>query len=173
LYEPIKGNVLIASQNLFALDCLCAKVMGIEPYSVEHLRLADGEHLTTNLEIAGGSISSFSRKFKSQPPGLTSLEEEYSVKIKNGQACSSCLGALYLSLRKAKAQKPELLFGKEIVIGSYAGEVSSRTLFFGNCAVKKNRGNGTAIPGCVPSTSDFMEGLSQWGNYYQKLEKNI
>ncbi|MBI4980607.1 DUF362 domain-containing protein [Candidatus Woesearchaeota archaeon] len=171
LDEPKKGKVLAASVDLVAADYACAKIMGLEPYSVDHLRLAaergsggDISLIPSELEIIGGEISSFSTKFKSQPPGTESLEQEYQVFIKDGQACSSCLGALYLSFKKVKTQRPELLSilaGKEMVLGDYSGEINPEALLFGNCAVHKNKSFGTAVRGCVPTTSDFISGLLQ------------
>lgn len=180
LYEPKKGNVLVASQNLLALDYVCAQIMGLEPDSVDHLRLAvereigkNTSLIPSNLEVIGEEISSLSTKFKSQPPGTECLEQEYQVTIKDGRACSSCLGALYLSLKKVKTHKPELLSiltGKDIVLGAYSGENNPGALFFGNCAVKFDQ-NGIPVPGCVPTTSDFLSGLLRSQKMKEEREK--
>lgn len=164
LYEPVRGDVLIASLDIVALDYVSARIMGLEPKSVEHLRLAMKckswkQKLPTDLKIIGQKVSSVSKKFKSQITGLDNLKKEYQVTIRNGQACSSCLGALYLSLKKAKTKTPESLIGTEIVIGNYSEKVGSEALYFGNCAAKRCPEPNQLVPGCVPTTSDFLERL--------------
>ncbi len=82
------------------------------------------------------------------------LEKEFGVRIKNN-GCSNCLGALYLSLKKANVEYASLLRGLEIILGPH--EEENDKLYFGNCSIGYQHGiKKYCVPGCPPITSEFI-----------------
>jgi len=159
LYEPIKGNVLVASKDVMACDAVCARIMNISLDDVEHIRLGLDE--AEEVQITGDSISELTTEFKKYINDETTIEKEYGIKIKNN-GCSNCLGALYLSLKKVRDKNPELIRGLEIIVGSYEEDPKDK-LFFGNCCIKSNQENSEIrfVRGCPPITSEFMKELKE------------
>ena len=161
LYKPRRGEVIVASLDRVACDAVCARIMGLNPYEVDHIRLAEKQGLGYIIpdEIIGAEIGSVSQPFRSSPPDMQALEEEYNIKIVDGNACSACIGSLYLALKKTKETNPGLLDGLEIIMGPTAkGYIGNNSILFGNCSGK---GNGISVPGCVPTSSDFISALTR------------
>jgi uncharacterized protein (DUF362 family) len=70
--DPIELNLVIAGDNVVSTDACGAFVMGIDPLSVEHLRLASERGLGTlkmnEIEVRGESIESVRKEFKKAIP---------------------------------------------------------------------------------------------------------
>jgi uncharacterized protein (DUF362 family) len=66
--NPIKMNLTVAGLDCVAVDCVSASIMGFNPESVSHIKLANsegvGEGKLQNISIKGKSISEVQRKFK-------------------------------------------------------------------------------------------------------------
>lgn len=103
LHEPINSNVLVASTNIAACDAVCAEIMGIDPYRVEHIKLRMNE--LSDIHVVGEEISGIQKRFRTYGTDEDELEKKYHVHIKNN-GCSRCLGQLYLSLERAKSIDP-------------------------------------------------------------------
>jgi uncharacterized protein (DUF362 family) len=159
LYEPINGNVLIASKDILACDVVCARIMRIKLNEVEHIRLRLDE--LEDIQIAGDDISDLTIQFKNYGNKKRIIENEYSVRIENN-GCSSCLGALYLSLKKVSDKNPELIRNLEIIVGPTEEDPRDK-LLFGNCCVRSNEENSEIcfIRGCPPTTSEFIKELER------------
>jgi uncharacterized protein (DUF362 family) len=157
LYRPRPAHVLVASEDFIACDAVCANVMGVDADKVEHLRLASylGERDIAKMQIHG-RLFSVAPPFRSTPPGLESMAEEFGVEIIDGKPCSSCIGGLYYILGKLKKQRPEMLKGLRIAIGNCEGFDLSGAILFGNCSYNQN---SESAPGCPPTTADFAKAV--------------
>lgn len=69
--SPVKMNVIIAGENMVAVDTVATAVMGIDPESVRYLKIAEERGLGTaslsNIEVLGENIDNVKRKFKIPP----------------------------------------------------------------------------------------------------------
>jgi len=148
LYEPIRGNVLIASRNAVACDYVCARIIGINPASIGHIELARKAKKLEKIKLIGQIPR---KKFKTSPPNLRALEKKFKIKIIDGKPCSSCIGALYLCLKKTKQQAPELLKNLKIIIGNC--QKADNCVRFGNCAAEKGK---ISVYGCTPTSFNFI-----------------
>jgi len=156
LYEPVKGNVLVASKDAVACDSVCAKIMGINPEKIGYIKLIKKTKKFKKIRLIGDKILQVSKKFKTTPPNLKTLEKEYKIRIIDGKPCSNCIGALYLCLKKTKQQAPWLLKNLKILIGNSKKDAKD-CIRFGNCASRHN--NKIIIYGCTPISSDFIKQL--------------
>jgi|GEM_PF-1035287 len=49
--DPIEMNLVLSSQDLVAADTICARLIGLDPRSIEHLQLAEKRGLGSSREI--------------------------------------------------------------------------------------------------------------------------
>jgi len=66
---PVRMNLIICGSDPVAVDTVVAKVMGLDPYRIRHLRLAAKRGLGSmeNIEIVGENVESVCRRFKVIP----------------------------------------------------------------------------------------------------------
>ena len=64
--DPVEMNLLLSSQDLVAADTICAKLIGLDPLSIEHLQMAEKRGLgsSKNIELGGDAISLPWRAFR-------------------------------------------------------------------------------------------------------------
>jgi uncharacterized protein (DUF362 family) len=65
--DPVQANVMVMGTNLAAVDASCARIMGISPYKVPHLRFASGRIGSINeasIEQRGENIYAVRKDFK-------------------------------------------------------------------------------------------------------------
>lgn len=157
LHEPVNSNVLVASTNIAACDAVCAKIMGINPYKVEHIKLGMNE--LSGIHVVGEEISGIKKRFRTYSADEDELERRYHVHIKN-YGCSRCLGQLYRSLERAKGINPKLLKGLNIIIGDHVEgscDEGDHTVFYGNCSIQSRVNPQNSVCGCPPRTMEFLD----------------
>ena len=64
--DPVKMNMLLASQDLVASDTICAQLIGLDPTSIEHLQVAERRGLgsSRDIEVVGDEIARPWRVFR-------------------------------------------------------------------------------------------------------------
>ena len=65
--DPVQANVMVMGSNLAAVDASCARIMGINPYKVPHLRFASGRIGSiseASIEQRGENIYAVRKDFK-------------------------------------------------------------------------------------------------------------
>ncbi len=57
--EPIAMNMVLSSQDLVASDTICARLIGLDPHAIEHLRLAEQRGLGSShdIELVGDDVA--------------------------------------------------------------------------------------------------------------------
>jgi len=160
LYQPRKLGALVASTDFIAADSVCAEIMGLNPREVKYLKIGYqrglGEIDIKKMKILG-PLFTVSPSFRSIPPGLRYMAKEFEVKIVDGNPCSSCIGGLYLGLKKIKLTRPELLKGLRIAVGDCKDiDNLSDTIRFGSCACQ-NRKDRLSVIGCCPTSADLIK----------------
>ena len=63
--NAIKMDLIIASRDVVAADATACRIMGINPYEIQHIKIAEerGFGNANNIEIVGEDISNVKRKF--------------------------------------------------------------------------------------------------------------
>jgi uncharacterized protein (DUF362 family) len=63
---PVKMDLIIASKDVVAADATGCRVMGIDPYSLKHVRRAAEKQLGNidNIKVLGEKIENVTRNFK-------------------------------------------------------------------------------------------------------------
>lgn len=91
--DPVELGVVIAGNNVVSTDACAAAVMGIDPSSIEHLRLASEKRLGTinldEIEVRGKPIETVRRTFRQAPlfkgeRGLSKISPELGYRMLHG-----------------------------------------------------------------------------------------
>ena len=155
LYEPIEHGVLIAGEDIVAVDTVGALCVGADPETVKYLCLAAREGFGVieldKIEIIGDRIEDVRKGYRIGQDDAGALAALYpGIAISAGNACSGCISVLESVLNTGKAEG--WLAGREgklrFVIGLDAEHPDDglNTVCLGNCAVKK--GGGQTVKGC-------------------------
>ena len=64
--DPVKMDLIIAGKDVVATDATCARVMGLDPHEISHIRTAAEKGLGNidNIEILGTKLEDVKRNFK-------------------------------------------------------------------------------------------------------------
>jgi len=75
--KPVKMGVIIAGNDLIAVDAVCAAIMGFNPMSIGYIKKAHEMGLGTgdlnNIEVIGGSIKEVKRNFRIEGLSFSSI----------------------------------------------------------------------------------------------------
>jgi uncharacterized protein (DUF362 family) len=165
---PSLGNVfemdvIMASKNVFCLDIIGAKLMGIHPNEIEYLKISAEHGLVdlegANIDVVGNSVSELSRNFE-RPPMNLSPQEGITV-IEKG-ACSACTGTIrsvYNDLEQMEVmnQIKDLV----MIVGPQAEipeELEDRPLIMGIC-LQHIKNEGRYVIGCPPNNDKMREAI--------------
>ncbi|MDI6775326.1 MAG: DUF362 domain-containing protein [Verrucomicrobiota bacterium] len=158
---PKKANLAVASLDPVAADAVACRLMGIDPATIAHLRLA-AEKGVGVLDL---------EKIRTVPPDLRPLVRPFTrppaapafafsdVTIYETGACSACLSTAMLFLQRYKDRLTgcRLEDGKlHLVLGNGAAGVPAGTIVIGNCAAKHRR-RGPFAKGCPPVGSAIFK----------------
>ena len=64
--SPVKMDLIIAGKDPVATDATCARVMGLDPHEISHIRTANQKGIGNidEIEVVGSSIEDVKRPFK-------------------------------------------------------------------------------------------------------------
>jgi len=167
--QPYDLKLIIMGNNRVAFDAVCCQIIGIDPLSVEHIRLAYergfGPVELPQIDISGdvtlAQAAARGRNFKS---GLIRVEDYFrDTKIKayagvptKDEACDYCWGGCPGALEEAieilrrfdqitDAKMPPL----HLVLGAYQGPIDAKpgekVVFIGDCAEWQGIIGGEAV----------------------------
>ncbi len=167
---PHRKNLIIASRDAFACDCVGAAILGFEPSQIGYLKEYAEIHNRpidiSAFQIAGERIEPLKEKpeWELDPEkelvelaGITGL----SFPHPGPHICSGCYANLVYSVGIFSKVNPNLNFGDTHI---YCGKKEAhngpgqRIILYGNCAIKSNGKEKSApsIPGCPPQTMDTL-----------------
>ncbi len=177
---PISGsvvedmNVILASDDVVALDTVGAHCMGIDAMEVAILRLARREGLgcavLDDIEIRGDALETAVRRFKR--PVISSMGAYDAVDAIEGGACFGCLSALRHALDKLDSEnrfagrEPSTVYVGKPMPNRVSCKRPEQGDFwcFGTCAADMVYNNcgcqqtpARFIPGCPPHILDFYK----------------
>ena len=161
-----RKNLIIASRDAFACDCVGATILGFEPSQIDYLReyaqlnnrpmdvnafQIEGERLEPLKEKLMWEVNSGEELFEFA--GITGL----SVPHPGQHICSGCYANLAYALGLFGKVNPNLDLGDTRIYSGRNGVsqvTGQRIILYGNCAIQSNnKTNHTAsIAGCPPKT---------------------
>ena len=165
---PKKLGVVVASADALAADAVAARLMGIRPSSVHHLRLAAERGLGTidlrRVRVEPRDYGKYASHFAPPPKKLNLTFPN--VVVHAGEACSACTSTLLLFLQQYHAGLADYALddGKtHVAIGKQPCALPEGTIALGNCAaiVAGHRGEpkGVWVKGCPPVSSQILAAL--------------
>ncbi len=160
--EPIKMNVIVASQDVVATDVVCGKIMKIEPIEVPITRLAMvqgiGEGDLSKIEIIGDTIEKVAKRFKRaqiwNPIGL-----HKHIKVFAGCACRFELAQIGAAVKRLELDGKLQRLKQDVcvIVGSKAPipvKSYANVIIVGDDAMDHPwYGKTQFIPGCPPLPS--------------------
>jgi uncharacterized protein (DUF362 family) len=162
--DPVRMDLIIAGDRTASVDSMCARIMGVDPFSVKYLVMAAyaglGEVYTRKIRVKGEKIRDVRREFKSAIDALNGGKYD-KINIKSCDACSDCVGGLMVALKRldedgALEMVREKFGGMRVTIGKYNPDTGNGTqkkdglqINIGKCQRKYKSGN-EYIPGCPP-----------------------
>lgn len=165
---PVNLGILISSFDTVAADTVASLVMGIDPESIEYLRLASEQGLgcgiISEIEVRGLQVEEVKRKFSR----LVLESEEFlkhGIRIIEEGACSGCRNTLSAVFSKlVSGDQIQLIGDTTFVLGQDAellADFEGRLFKFGSCTKLICPRKGKYIPGCPPHPEDVMEYVLQ------------
>ena len=162
--DPVRMDLIIAGDKTASVDSMCARIMGVDPFSVKYLVMAAyaglGEAYTRKIRVLGEKIGDVRRDFKSAIDALNGGKYD-KINIKSCDACSDCVGGLMVALKRldedgALEMVREKFGTMEVTIGKYNPDTDNKTqeqeglrIYVGKCQRQFKNGN-EYIPGCPP-----------------------
>jgi uncharacterized protein (DUF362 family) len=166
---PRRLNLIVLGNNQCAFDSVCCRIIGVDPYSVAHVRLAHergfGPLSLQDIELGGDvTLEEAQARARGFKVGLIRVEKYFegtSITAYAGPPPSSersdycwggCPGALEEAieiLRKYDAETDEKLPRTHVVFGNYRGDIAwqpgERVVFIGDCAEWSGTLGGEAV----------------------------
>ncbi len=159
-----KMGVVVAGNNALSTDAVAARLMGLNPEAIPHLKLSAGKGLG---EIRRRSIAVEPKDYLkwenpfAPPPSQLSIPYP-DVTVYDEGSCSACLSTLLVFLNDYHSRLSDyhLPDGKiHIGIGKNLNGCPRGTLLIGNCTLKMKR-RRIFVQGCPPVASHIWEILS-------------
>jgi uncharacterized protein (DUF362 family) len=176
---PYDLKLIIMGNNQVAFDAVCCHIIGIDPLSVEHIRLAHergfGPVDLSQIDITGDiSLEQAGERGRGFKKGLIRVEDyfrdtnikTYAGNMTDNQSCDycwgGCPGALEEAieiLRRFDAQTDHKMPPLHLVFGAYKGPIDAKpgekVIFMGNCAEWQGTIAGESVViKRLPSTRD-------------------
>ncbi len=167
--EPFDLGLVIMGDNQPAFDAVCCAVIGVDPHSVEHIRVAHAQGFGPidlgDIVVSGDvTVDEARRRARGFKVGLVRVEEWFegtSVSCYAGPptadgthdycwgGCPGTLLEAYSVLRRFDAETDRKMPKLHIVFGDYRGEIPARrgekVVFVGGCTTWKGRIGGREV----------------------------
>ena len=157
--DPVEMNLIVASEDVVAVDAVCSAIMGIEPFEVPITRLGHSEGIgigdLDQVDVKGEPIASVMKHFQRagiwNPIGATDR-----IKVFAGGACRFCLAQVGAAVKRLGYEgKLDDLEEICVIIGHNAPlpiKDYKNVYIIGDCA-RDAAIEGTFIGGCPPLPS--------------------
>jgi len=155
--QLVPVELLIVGNDCVAVDALCTRIMGFDPYEVEHLALAEEAGLGTadleRIEVLGVPLEEVVGKHVFAPPANPfdlAARSGGGIRIVQGKPCSACLNELGDALRQFQDRLEDF---RDVVVlvgpDARAPDDGGRQLLVGKC-LERRQDEGTFVAGCPP-----------------------
>jgi len=160
--EKKMGMILIGG-NALSTDAVAARLMGLSPETIPHLRLTAekglGEIDPKEISVDPGNYSRWAVPFE-PPPSRLSIPFP-NVVVHDEGSCSACLSTLLVFLQDYHSKLTDYRLEDQnihIGIGKHLQACPRGTILIGNCSSKMKR-CGIFIQGCPPVASQIANSL--------------
>jgi uncharacterized protein (DUF362 family) len=156
LGTPVYLNTLVASPDIVACDAVGCAIMGIDPFGIAHVRLANaqglGEGRLDHIDVVGEPLEKIKHYFVLPDLAISGVYDR--IDVYQGGTCQYCKAIVRTALQSLH-QKGDISLVKEmqIVVGKNPSEPhteSSLDFIIGDCACESTDCEGIRIPGCPP-----------------------
>jgi hypothetical protein len=157
--DPVKMDLVVSSTDVVAIDAVCSKIMGIEPFEVPITRLGHAEGIgigdIEQIDVRGESIEDVMKYFQ-RSAIWNPIGAHERIKIFAGGACRFCLAQVGATVKRLGYEnKLDNLEDICVIIGHNAPKPRKEyknVYIIGECA-KNTEIDGTFIGGCPPLPS--------------------
>lgn len=157
--EPVIMNLIVSSTDVVALDAVCAKLMGFEPFEVPITRLGHAEGIgigdMDRIDVEGEAIADVMKHFK-RAEIWNPIGANKNIKVFAGGSCRFCLAQIGATImRMGYENKLDNLEDICLVVGRNAPlpQKKYKNVYrIGDCAIDSEIG-GEFIGGCPPLPS--------------------
>lgn len=179
-FGPVSGiekpmNLIVAGENVVAVDSVCMRIMGLDPKDSPPVLLAYiqgfGPIEEEKILVLGRSINEVRSPFKLPVIDITGGMD---LKVHGSSACMGCKGYLHFVLHKLRRPDPKdpernlidrpLQKKVNIYLGPHEEDLSGKDeikIFMGLCQ-SHNSKNGIYLPGCPPHAEVIIKGIFQF-----------
>jgi uncharacterized protein (DUF362 family) len=161
--RPKQMGIIVVGNNALSADAVAARLMGINPEAVPHLKLAAekgiGEIDLQKILILPKDYMKWKASF-APPPSKLSIPFP-DVIVHDRGSCSACLSTLLVFLQNYHSDLTDYRLEDEKVhigIGKHLKNCPNGTILVGNCASRMKR-KGIFVQGCPPVASQIMDTL--------------
>ncbi len=161
--KPRAAHVVVAGTDAFATDAVACTLMGVDPRSVQHLRIAaERGYGCIDLEdmcVAPDTWKNWITPFAPVPENL-SFEFPH-TRVHDRQSCSACQSTLMLFLKRYGREMLDYFpedADIQMAIGKGHEELPEGTVCVGNCT-REHKGRGLYVSGCPPVASSIIEAI--------------
>ncbi len=159
---PVNLGIIIASRDTVAADVVAAEIMGINPDSIEYVRLAAQDGLgcgdLSRIEVVGEKLEKVKRPFKQVKLNFEEFKS-MGIFIEEDSACSGCRHTMESLISNLKEQnKLDLLKGYHLIFGQTVRippKIRGKLVNIGTCT-RNYKHLGYYIPGCPPHPEDIV-----------------
>jgi len=172
-YGKVKRmGMIVAGRNPLSTDAVAARLMGLDPAEVPHLRLAAGRKLAAatkglgeidpqKLSVKPDDYLKWESPFEPPPSRLSIPFPD--VTVHDEGSCSACLSTLLVFVQNyyGRLSHGRLQDGKiHLGIGKHLKLIPKGTILIGNCTSKMKK-SGLFIQGCPPIASEIWNTLTR------------
>jgi hypothetical protein len=158
-----KMGVIVIGNNALSADAVAARLMGLDPEVIPHLRLAAerglGEIDLQKIPVDPKDYSKWSAPFEA-PPSKLSIPFP-NIIVHDEGSCSACLSTLLVFLQNYHFRLTDYRLQDEnihIGIGKHLNACPKGTILIGNCT-SRVKSKGIFIQGCPPVASQILNSL--------------
>ncbi|MFX1519181.1 MAG: DUF362 domain-containing protein [Promethearchaeota archaeon] len=156
LGTPLYLNTLLASPDIVACDAVGCAIMGIDPFGIAHVRLANaqrlGEGRLDHINIVGDPLDKVKHYFALPDLAISGVYDK--VDVYEGGTCQYCKAIVKTALQSLhKKGDISLVKDMHVIVGKNPSEPytkSSLDFIIGDCACESSNFQGTRILGCPP-----------------------
>lgn len=153
--NPVQMDRIVAGTDPVSVDGYCARLIGLDPVSIEYIRLAEqyGVGSSEPMEVVEIGTPRVSR----EPLTLGSISAGLTRRVHQRQACSACLGSLIHALYRLKELGDRRALDMDIYVGQGYRGVAVDGFGIGNCT----RTALSHVAGCPPRADDIVRAVQE------------
>lgn len=161
--RPKGAGMILVGKNAVSTDAIAARLMGLTPKTIPHLRLAAerglGDIEPKKISVAPQNYLKWVLPFE-PPPSKLSIPFP-NVMVHDEGSCSACLSTLLVFLQDYHSKLTDYRLEDQNIhlgIGRHLEGCPRGTILIGNCS-SNMKSRGIFIQGCPPVASQIADGL--------------